>query len=63
MSRLCPLLLLACLASAHADPAYREMTKDFSSRISDWLQNTGGMQIPLKRNVYPKIDHKFKDQY
>lgn len=46
-----------------ADPKYRDMTKDLSGQIFDWLQNTGGMQIPLKRNVYPKIDHKYKGQY
>lgn len=46
-----------------ADPKYRAMTKDFSSQIFNWLENTGGMQIPLKRNDYPKIDHKFSGQY
>jgi len=46
-----------------ADPKYTPMTKDFSAQIFDWLQNTNGMQIPLKRNVYPKIDHKYKGQY
>ena len=46
-----------------ADPQYREMTRDLSGQIFDWLESTGGMQIPLKRNVYPKIDHKYKGQY
>ena len=46
-----------------ADPKYTAMTKDFSSQIFDWLEDTHGMQIPLKRNDYPKIDHKYKDQY
>ncbi|MDQ2657267.1 MAG: DUF4976 domain-containing protein, partial [Bacteroidota bacterium] len=46
-----------------ADPQYKEMSKDFSAQIFDWLENTGGMQIPLKRNTYPKIDHKYKGQY
>ena len=45
------------------DPKYREMTKDLSSQIFDWLGSTDGMQIPLKRNVYPKIDHKYRGQY
>ena len=45
------------------DEQYREMTKNFSAEIFDWLQRTNGMQIPLKRNVYPKIDHKYKGQY
>jgi arylsulfatase A-like enzyme len=46
-----------------ADPQYKAMTKDFSAQIFDWLQTTNGMQIPLKRNVYPKIDHKYQGQY
>ena len=46
-----------------ADTRYRELTKQFSTEIFDWLEGTGGMQIPLKRNVYPKIDHKYKGQY
>jgi arylsulfatase A-like enzyme len=46
-----------------ADPKYTAMTKDFSSQIFNWLEGTQGMQIPLKRNDYPKIDHKYKDQY
>jgi hypothetical protein len=46
-----------------ADPAYRELTKQLSREIFDWLESTGGMQIPLKRNSYPKIDHKYKGQY
>jgi N-acetylglucosamine-6-sulfatase len=46
-----------------ADPQHRSLTKDFSAQIFDWLGNSDGMQIPLKRNVYPKIDHKYKGQY
>ena len=46
-----------------ADPQYKNLTKGFSTEIFDWLQNTNGMQIPLKRNDYPKIDHKHRGQY
>ncbi|HEX8041907.1 MAG TPA: sulfatase [Chryseosolibacter sp.] len=46
-----------------ADARYRDLSKQFSAEIFDWLEGTGGMQIPLKRNVYPKIDHKYKGQY
>jgi hypothetical protein len=46
-----------------ADPQYREMTKELSGQIFDWLESTGGMQIPLKRNVYPKIDNKYMGEY
>ncbi len=46
-----------------ADPKYSSMTKDFSSEIFNWLESTRGMQIPLKRNDYPKIDHKYSGQH
>jgi arylsulfatase A-like enzyme len=46
-----------------ADPQYKEMAKGFSGEVFEWLQSTGGMQIPLKRNVYPKIDNKYPGQY
>jgi arylsulfatase A-like enzyme len=46
-----------------ADPQFRDLIKGFSNELFDWLQNTNGMQIPLKRNAYPKIDHKYTGQY
>jgi arylsulfatase A-like enzyme len=46
-----------------ADPQYRALTRDLSAQVFGWLENTRGMQIPLKRNVYPKIDHKYKGQF
>lgn len=46
-----------------ANPEFKEMSKKFSQEIFDWLQSTNGMQIPLKRNNYPKIDHKYRGQY
>ncbi len=46
-----------------ADPQYRDMTRDLSADLFNWLESTGGMQIPLKRNNYPKIDHLYKGQY
>jgi N-acetylglucosamine-6-sulfatase len=45
------------------EPQHKELSKDLSAQVLDWLQNTNGMQIPLKRNVYPKIDHKYRGQY
>ena len=45
------------------NPEYKELSKNLSAQVFDWLQQSGGMQIPLKRNVYPKIDHKYKGQY
>lgn len=46
-----------------ADPAHRQLTRELSAEIFDWLERTQGMQIPLKRNNYPKIDHKYRGQY
>lgn len=46
-----------------ADPKFKDLTRDLSAQIYNWLGETGGMQIPLKRNVYPKIDHKYRGQY
>ena len=46
-----------------ADPQFKNMTRDMSAQIFDWLKSSDGMQIPLKRNVYPKIDHKYRGQY
>jgi arylsulfatase A-like enzyme len=47
-----------------ADPAYTQLSKEFSTQIFDWLAATDGMQIPLKRNDAPKLfDNKFTKQY
>ena len=45
------------------DPAFAHISKQFSTQIFDWLESTGGMQIPLKRNDRPKGDNKFPKQY
>ncbi|SHG80570.1 Arylsulfatase A [Chryseolinea serpens] len=46
-----------------ADPEYRELSKQLSTQLFDWLETTGGMQIPLKRNDVPKFDNKNSKQY
>lgn len=46
-----------------ASPDHKEIAKQLSASIFDWLEATGGMQIPLKRNDRVKFDNKFKDQY
>jgi N-acetylglucosamine-6-sulfatase len=28
-----------------------------------WLEETGGMQIPLKRTMHKKLDNRFKGFY
>jgi N-acetylglucosamine-6-sulfatase len=46
-----------------ANPEYTKLSKEFSTSVFDWLESTGGMQIPLKRNDTPKFDHKYNKQY
>lgn len=46
-----------------ANPALQPVIQDLSKQLFDWLESTGGMKIPLKRNDRPKIDHKYKDEY
>lgn len=38
-----------------ADPKYRQKIREMNAALFDWLEETGGMQIPLKRTV------KFRD--
>ena len=46
-----------------AEPQHKQLTKELSTQLFDWLENSNGMQIPLKRNSYPKNDHKYRGQY
>ncbi|HET8737563.1 MAG TPA: sulfatase [Pricia sp.] len=47
-----------------ADPDKQEIAKEMSTAIYDWLEETGGMQIPLKRTVkYRYGDYKHKGEY
>lgn len=40
-----------------AKPEYQEITRELARELFDWLEQTGGMQIPLKRTV----KHPFGD--
>lgn len=41
------------------DPQYAETAKKMANELYDWLQQTGGMQIPLKRTIHnPFGDYK-----
>ncbi len=47
-----------------ASPEHQEMIKELSASIYDWLETTGGMQIPLKRTVkYRFGDHRNVNTY
>ncbi len=47
-----------------ADPSKQELVKSMSEAIYAWLQETNGMNIPLKRTVkYRYGDFKHKNEY
>ena len=41
-----------------ASPEHQGLIRQLSGEIYDWLEATGGMQIPLKRTVRPHFDHR-----
>lgn len=42
-----------------ASPEHRQLVEDLTTDIYDWLESTGGMQIPLKRTVKRRFgDHR-----
>lgn len=47
-----------------ASPEHQELIRQLTSDIYDWLEETGGMQIPLKRTVKKRFgDHRNPDLY
>jgi len=47
-----------------AEPEYQDLIRDFAGQIYNWLEETGGMQIPLKDTVnYRFGDHRNPDVY
>lgn len=42
-------------------PAYQQVIEKYRAELWNWLEQTGGMQIPLKRITEPRIDHGAKD--
>ena len=47
-----------------SDPAFQDIAKSMSHSLYDWLEKTGGMQIPLKRTVkYRFGDYKHQNEY
>ncbi|MFL5739642.1 MAG: sulfatase [Flavisolibacter sp.] len=46
------------------NPQYADTAKQMANELFDWLEHTGGMQIPLKRTVkHPVGDYKHRNQY
>ena len=47
-----------------ADPAYQDTIAQMSAQLFDWLEDTDGLNIPLKRLPRPRWgDHRNKDLY
>jgi N-acetylglucosamine-6-sulfatase len=46
-----------------ASPEHQEQIKAMTREIYDWLEATGGMQIPLKRTEFPHRDHRNEGLY
>ena len=47
-----------------ANPQYAEIIRQLANDLFDWLEETGGFQIPLKRTVrHPFGDYRHPDQY
>ena len=45
-------------------PEYADTVKKLAGYLFDWLQQTGGMQIPLKRTIkHPAGDYRHPDNY
>lgn len=46
-----------------ASPDHQDMIREFSNEIYDWLEETDGLQIPLKRTGKRFGDHRNQDIY
>ena len=47
-----------------ASPEHQEIIRELAGEIYDWLESTGGMQIPLKRTIKHRWgDHRNKGMY
>ena len=44
-------------------PEHQEQIEEMLDDLWTWLEETGGMQIPLKRTTHKKIDNRFKGYY
>ncbi|KAA3663068.1 MAG: hypothetical protein DWQ10_00980 [Calditrichaeota bacterium] len=44
-------------------PEYQEHIKQLRKALWDWLEQTGGMQTPLKRSAGPKLDYRNKGYF
>jgi arylsulfatase A-like enzyme len=40
------------------DPAHQDLVKSLNTRLFDWLEKTGGMEIPLRRDRGVREDRR-----
>ncbi len=45
------------------DPAMGQIAGSLKAELWDWLESTGGLQIPLKKIPQRRIDHKYRGTY
>ena len=45
------------------DPTYQDIIKQLDTELYDWLEETDGMFIPLKRTIRPHGDHRNEGNY
>lgn len=46
-----------------SEPQYQDIIRELDAELYDWLEQTDGMNIPLKRTVRPHIDHRNEGNY
>jgi N-acetylglucosamine-6-sulfatase len=44
-------------------PQHQAIAKELQKEVFDWLERTNGLQIPLKRPLRRRGDHRYKDTY
>nr|WP_317129019.1 sulfatase/phosphatase domain-containing protein [Mangrovivirga cuniculi] len=45
------------------DPEYKEIAKNLNQDLFEWLKETNGLNIPVRKDHGTKIDHKYKGTY
>ncbi|MCX2742295.1 sulfatase [Mangrovivirga sp. M17] len=45
------------------NPEYKEIAKNLNQDLFEWLKETNGLHIPVRKDYGTKIDHKYKGTY
>ena len=46
-----------------ASPEHQDTIRGMLDELYSWMEQTGGMQIPLKRTMQPHVDHRNRGVY